>query len=51
MDDLLKPNDQSLIALATELGLMSILPADAGNAEQKPEQKTVQLQQKVAQLT
>lgn len=51
MDDLLKPDDEMLFSLATELGLMSIVSVADENDEQKPDGKTPTAAQKVAQLT
>jgi hypothetical protein len=39
MDDLLKPNDEMLLTLATELGLMSIVAAGPETAKPQPEIK------------
>lgn len=50
MDDLLKPSDQMLFTLATELGLMSIVESvDGGETTKDPKQTQAAL--KVATLT
>ena len=51
MDDLLKPDDDMLFSLATELGLLSIVAVADETNEQTSDAKSPTVAQKAAQLT